>query len=362
MKKYLTLLITLTYALSYAQTNKVKAEDKLTLIFTGDFMGHKDQINAAYDKSSKTYKYDECFKYIKPFLSDADFTIGNLEVTLGVKPYSGYPQFSSPASYASAIKNAGVDVLVTANNHSCDKYKKGIEKTIHILDSLDIKHGGTYVSLEEKNKQGVIIIEKKGFKIAILNFTYGTNGLKPQAPNIINYLNKETIEQEVKIAQKAKVDEIIAFVHWGYEYKNLPNKEQKYLTKVFKDNGVNLIVGAHPHVLQPMEYHKDNFVAYSLGNFVSHQRTHPRDGGAILKLSLVKEQGKVKLKNAEYKLTWVYEPIVNGKKQYYVLPVSQYETYPQFFKLKKDYDKMKRFSKHARELLGKHNINVKEYN
>ena len=114
--------------------------NELSLLFIGDFMGHLDQINAAYDKVSGSYNYDSTFKKITPILSDADVTIGNLEVTLGVTPYSGYPQFSSPPAYAAAIKKSGVDVLVTANNHSCDKRKKGVEKTIAILDSLNIGH------------------------------------------------------------------------------------------------------------------------------------------------------------------------------------------------------------------------------
>lgn len=334
---------------------------ELSLLFIGDFMGHKDQINAAYNKETKKYNYTDSFKYIEKYLSDADLSIGNLEVTLGVKPYSGYPQFSSPASYASAIKNAGIDLLMTANNHSCDKKKEGLEKTIKILDSLKIKHTGTFIS--KKEKQTPLIIEKKGFRIAFLNYTYGTNGIPPTSPNVVNYLKKDVIIEDITIAKKAKVDEIIVFVHWGIQYKNMPSKKQKEWFSFFKSQGINIVIGAHPHVLQPIVFDKEkgNFVAYSLGNFISHQRTFPRDGGAILKLNLEKKNNKVVIKEAKYKYTWVYEPIENGKKKYYVLPVSDFENNLGFFKLKKDYDKMMRFVKHGRELYAKKNLNIIEY-
>lgn len=349
---------------------KEKLADQISLLFIGDFMGHMDQIKAAYNKETKTYEYDTCFSKIKPILSDADVTIGNLEVTLGVQPYSGYPQFSSPPSYATAIKNAGVDVLTTSNNHSCDKRKKGVEKTIKILDSLNIGHTGTFVNSIEKTKNPAYVIQKNNFKIAVISYTYGTNGLKPTAPNVVNYLDKKAIKKDIDyINNTIAPEQIIAFVHWGLQYKSLPNKNQKDMFAYFKSLGVNIVIGAHPHVLQPMKWNKitptnsqENLVVYSLGNFVSHQRTFPRDGGAVLKLSLIKdENNKVNIKEANYCLTWVYEPIVNGKKQYYVLPVDEYSKTPDFFTKKKDYDKMMRFAKHARTLLGKHNLNINEY-
>lgn len=361
MKKSILFIFLLSYFGLKAQSEH---HNELSLIFIGDFMGHKDQIDAAYNSITKTYDYDNCFRLMKKSLSDADITIGNLEVTLGnKKPFSGYPNFKSPASYAAAIKKAGVDVLVTSNNHSCDKGKKGLENTIKILDSLQIKHTGTFISEEQKQKKNPLILHKNGFTIALLNYTYGTNGLEPTSPNIVNYLDEKTILSDLKKVKEAAVDEVIVFVHWGLQYKNLPNKEQHKWYRFFKENGVRIIIGAHPHVVQPIVHHilDDSLVAYSLGNFVSHQRTFPRDGGAILKINLVKYKEKVFLNDASYKLTWVYEPVVNGKKHYYVLPVSEYEHNPGFFKQRKDYDKMMRYVKHARNLLKTHNVNVLEY-
>lgn len=337
-----------------------KNTKELSLIFVGDFMGHLDQINAAYNPKNKTYDYNDCFKYIKPILNDADITIGNLEVTLGTKPYSGYPQFSSPASYASAIKNAGVDVLMTANNHSCDKKKQGVEKTIKILDSLKILHTGTFINKMKKKLQTPLILIKNDFKLAFLNYTYGTNGILPTHPNIINYLDKKTIAEDVKNAKLLNPDEIIVFVHWGTQYKNLPSKAQKNWLSYFQSLGVHIVIGSHPHVLQPMIFKNDNLVVYSLGNFISHQRTFPRDGGAVFKLNLIKQKNKVKIKNATYNLTWVYEPTINGKKKYFILPIKDFENNSSEYLDKENYNKMMRFANHARKLLNKENIGVTE--
>ena len=346
----------------------LESSDEISLLFIGDFMGHLDQINAAYNKTLGVYNYNPTFKKIAPILSDADVTIGNLEVTLGVRPYSGYPRFSSPVSYASAIKQSGVDVLVTANNHSCDKRKKGLERTIAVLDSLNIGHTGTFVSEESKQTSPAYMIEKNNIKVAIVNYTYGTNGILPNLPNIVNYLEKEKISKDIDhINSVDKPDQIIAFVHWGDQYKSLPNKKQKEWFDYFKSLGVNIVIGAHPHVLQPMEWrpkttlNKESLVVYSLGNFVSHQRTFPRDGGAVLKLSLKKSDNGMEIKSVGYHLTWVYEFRSKGKKHYDILSVKDFEGDPSYFSRKSDYNKLVRFSRHARELLLKNNINVEEY-
>ena len=142
----------------------------------GDVMGHDTQIRSAYRSATNTFDYTPVFKYLQPSLGASDFTIANLEVTLGVKPYKGYPQFSSPAALAAGLKNAGVDILVTANNHSCDRRKTGIIRTLDILDSLEIPHTGTFRTEEEKAKQQPLILEQNNMRLALLNYTYGTNG------------------------------------------------------------------------------------------------------------------------------------------------------------------------------------------
>lgn len=344
-------------------------EQTIKLLFLGDIMGHGPQIKAAYNNEEKTYNYDINYQYVRDVLSDADVSIGNLEVTLGVPPYKGYPQFSSPPELARDTKFAGIDILVTANNHSCDKRKKGIEKTIEILDSLAIQHTGTFKSQKEKDSLGTLIINKKGFKIALLSYTYGTNGIPVPYPNVVNHLDEETIRKDIANAKAQNPDQIIAFVHWGNEYQYQASTYQKKWFNFIKGQGVNIVIGSHPHVVQPMEWDKDNntLVVYSLGNFVSNQRKFPRDGGALFELTLTKKDTKTSVSKAAYIATWVYKrkeknPYIVGHSgtDYMVLPINNFEYNPSFFTKKTDYDKMMRYTKHLRNLMKKNNQNVGE--
>jgi poly-gamma-glutamate synthesis protein (capsule biosynthesis protein) len=230
------------------------------------------------------------------------------------------------------------------------------------LDSLNIQHLGTYYSQNDKDSLSPLIIEKNNIKIALLSYTYGTNGLKPVSPNIVNYLDSSTIAADIKNAKALNPDIIIAYVHWGIQYKDKQSKRQEQWKNYFNTLGVKIIIGSHPHVVQPMKWNKSDtsLVVYSLGNFVSHQRTFPRDGGAVFKLTLVKNNNKIGIKDAKYALSWVYEPIVKGKKQYYILPVKEFENKPEFFLQKKHYDKMMRYTKHARNHFKSLNLNIGE--
>lgn len=343
----------------YAQN---KDANSVKLLFLGDIMGHGPQIKAAYDADTKTYSYDSNFKYIKNTFSQADFVIGNLEVTLGTKPYKGYPQFSSPPELASAIKDAGIDILGTANNHSCDRRKKGIVKTIDVLDSLHIQHFGTYVSDTTKETLNPLLIEKNNVKIALLNYTYGTNGIPVPAGTVVNLLDKNTISKDVAVAKALKPDEIIAFVHWGEQYKDLPSTSQKNWFAYFKSLGVNIVIGSHPHVVEPMLWDKldNSLVVYSLGNFISNQRTFPRDGGAVFELTLTKKEEKTTITSAHYLLTWVHKQVFNKELDYIVLPLEEFEYRKAYFQDVADYNKMKIYARHARKLLNEHNTNVFE--
>ena len=349
----------LSFQVFYAQQ---EVEKSIKLLFLGDIMGHGPQIKTAYNPLTKTYEYNPNFQYIQNILSDADFTLGNIEVTLGVKPYSGYPSFSSPPELASAAQRAGIDVLVTANNHSCDKRKKGVEKTIAVLDNLKIAHTGTFLNQAEKDSLNPLILEKNNFKIAILNYTYGTNGIPATYPNIVNLLDKKTIIKDILQAKNKNPDQIIAFVHWGFQYKDLPNQEQKDWFQFFKDNGVSIVIGSHPHVVQAMEWNKEqnSLVVYSLGNFISNQRTFPRDGGALFELTLTKKEGKTTITDANYQLIWVYKQEIATYTEYYVLPVNEFEFKEYYFHNSADYTKMMRFTKHARKLLDTNNQDITE--
>lgn len=354
----------LSLVLIFCQGLNAQNDDSKTikLLFLGDIMGHGPQIVAAYNPLTKTYDYNSNFKHIKNTFSQADIVIGNLEVTLGTKPFKGYPQFSSPPELAAAVKNAGVDVLGTANNHSCDRRKKGIIKTINVLDSLNIKHFGTYSSTHAKESSNPLLIEKDDIKIALLNYTYGTNGIPVPTGTVVNLLDKKTISEDIAIAKALQPDEIIAFVHWGQQYKDLPSASQKNWFAYFKSLSVNIVIGSHPHVVEPMLWNKkdNSLVVYSLGNFISNQRTFPRDGGVLFELTLAKTENRIEIQDAKYILTWVHKQIFENGMDYIVLPVEEFEYKEGYFHKKQDFEKMKRYAKHARSLLSKHNINISE--
>jgi len=341
-------------------------EKKLSLLFIGDIMGHDEQIWSAENRETHTFNYDTVFSFIKPIISEADIAIANFEVTLAGPPYMGYPQFSSPADLAVACKNAGIDYFVSANNHAADRGKKGIISTIDKLDSIGIPHTGTFLNQAERDSLCPLIIKKNGTRIALLNYTYGTNGIKVSEPVIVNMLDKELVTKDIAKA-KNEADFIILFLHWGTEYDTIPSPNQIDLAEYFFSIGVDLIIGSHPHVLQKMIWTKNNdggkegLVVYSLGNFVSNQRKPKTDGGTIVKIDLSTNDHKLKIINAGFYLTWVYTPIVKYRKQFYILPCSEFEQKPEFFTNQTDYIQMKKFITSSRNLLTKQNINIEEY-
>jgi poly-gamma-glutamate synthesis protein (capsule biosynthesis protein) len=339
-------------------------DNAITLIFAGDVMQHSPQFNGAL-RADGVYDFEPCFRLIKEEIAAADLAIANLEVSLAGKPYSGYPMFSGPDEIATDLKKTGFDVLVTANNHSCDKGAKGVERTVKMLDSFGIIHTGLFRSKEERAERYPLIVTVKNFRVAILNYTYGTNGMSAGAM-LVNMIDSAQIIEDIETAQLSSPDIIIAFMHWGDEYSRYPNNEQKNLTDMFFRNGVNLVIGAHPHVLQSMEKRYsadgrcDKLVAYSLGNFVSNQPFVNTDGGAILKVNILKDDTGVRISWAGYNLIWVYKPKENGKTRHYILPVADYENAPE--KLNATFQKnIKRFADNARTLLNKENIGVGEY-
>jgi poly-gamma-glutamate synthesis protein (capsule biosynthesis protein) len=341
--------------------------DKISLLFIGDIMGHDEQIWSAENRETHTYNYDDVFKYIKPVIKEADIAIANFEVTLAGSPYIGYPQFSSPAELSVACKNAGIDYLVTANNHAADRGRNGIINTINRLDSIGIPHTGTFLNSICRDSLTPLMIHRNGASIALLNYTYSTNGIKVAEPVIVNMLDKVSITSDINKAKKKKADIIILFLHWGTEYDTIPAKSQTDLAEYFQSLGVDMVIGSHPHVLQKMVVTKNNItgkdgiVVYSLGNFVSNQRKPKTDGGSMVKIELEKNGDKYFISNAGYYLTWVYTPIEKYRKKFFILPCSEFENKPDFFDKPEAFLLMKKFISDSRKLLNTQNINVTEY-
>ena len=338
---------------------------RLSLLFLGDIMQHDSQIADAWDAQQKRYDYNPCFADVVPYTQSVDLAIANLELTLAGKPYKGYPQFSAPDELLDALKNMGLDVLVTANNHCVDRGKAGVERTIKMLDSLRIPHTGTFADENEKKTLHPLIVEKNAFKLAILNYTYGTNGLPVSKPNIVNVINPEEIVKDLTYTKTLKTDLIIVFVHWGAEYQSMPSAWQKDLASLFFKNGAQLVIGAHPHVIQPMEWYKDKnqLVAYSLGNFVSGQRKRFTDGGAMIRVELSKVNHggtpSTTIDNAAYILQWVQR---DSQKNYHVWPIPTVEGNPGVLASEPaSAGAYKVFVDDSRGLLNKNNLGVLEY-
>jgi poly-gamma-glutamate synthesis protein (capsule biosynthesis protein) len=224
-----------------------------------------------------------------------------------------------------------MDILVTANNHCVDTGKKGLERTIDMLDSLRIPHTGTFKEEVDRLNDHPLLIEKDSFRLSILNYTFSTNGLPVANPNVVNRIDTARIRNDLIKAKDQKPDITVVFLHWGVEYQSLPNAQQKMVTEFCFANGAQLVIGAHPHVLQPMEWRKDKnqLVAYSLGNFVSGQRKRYTDGGSVLYLELEKIKHKpdssvTMIDSAGYLLEYVYRT-TDARKKYYVMPAPTVE-------------------------------------
>lgn len=359
----------LTLCLLFAGISGVRAQDttRISLLFAGDVMGHDSQIASAYESSAGKYDYSPCFRYITPFTSAADLSIANLEVTLAGPPYKGYPQFSSPDALAHQLQASGFDALVTANNHCVDRGKKGIERTIAQLDSMRMPHTGTFIDSTANVLQTPLMIRRNGFHLALLNYTYGTNGIPVPKGSIVNLLDTAVMRRDIEVAKALKPDAIIVFTHWGTEYQSLPEARQINLTEFCFRHGVQLVIGAHPHVIQPMQWRKDKnqFVAYSLGNFVSGQRKRYTDGGAMAyieleKVSFAPDSSVTRIDKAEYLLQWVYRT-ADVHKDYYIIPVLEGDVSAQsFIKDAASAGAFKTFVEDSRLLFRKHNVNVGE--
>jgi len=301
--------------------------DTLTLMFIGDVMSHMPQVDAARLPDG-TYDYAPCYRFLAPYIASADICFANMEVPLAGAPYSGYPQFSCPDAMMSQLFDAGVDVFLTANNHTCDKGAKGIRRTIHVMDSLGIPHVGTYLDSTDFQQRNPLMVERDGFRVAVLNYTYGTNGIPAPNPFIVNMLDSAAIARDIARARELKADYIVVMPHWGIEYERKQNKGQKGYANYMYECGADMVIGGHPHVVQPITLENKNeygvaqrVTAYSLGNFVSNQRKRYTDGGIIVKCEIVRDtNGTVRVTNYEYLPYWVYKGVCQGKYQYHILP------------------------------------------
>ena len=295
------------------------------MLFVGDLMQHQAQIDAAR-RPDGSYEYSHCFSLVKERISRADLAIGNLEVTLGGEPYRGYPQFSAPDEYLYAIKEAGFDILGTANNHSLDRRRKGLERTLALIDSAGLTSLGTYRDAADRTRRYPLIVEKHGLRIALLCATYGTNGIATTPPNIVNSLDRAELAADIHRARSLAPHAIIALVHWGNEYQQQPSAEQRDLARWLISQGVDHVIGSHPHVVQPIElvphdeHPTQHAIVYSLGNYVSNMSIPHGDVGLAVELTLEQIGPTTRLKSLHPTLVYTERAALSRTGDFRIIP------------------------------------------
>nr|WP_312578572.1 CapA family protein [Sedimentibacter sp.] len=316
---------------------------------TGDIMFHPSQLEGAYDSATGTYDFKNSFREVKSIFQEADLAIANFEGTTAgntVYEYQGYPLFNAPDEVLDAIKDAGFDVLSTVNNHCLDTRKAGIIRTIEQIQKRGMDSIGTY---EEKPEHRVLIKDVKGIKIAFIAYTEMVNGLESlltaeELDYMVNIVDETKIKEDIEYAKEQNADVIIAFMHWGNEYSRVESQNQDNLADMMFTEGVDIILGSHPHVIQPskiLDYNgKKKFVTYSMGNFLSNQRVETlkpygldesvakyTEDGLIVNIEIEKkgETGEVSIKNIDYIPLWVYKGVnEKGKTEHVVYPIMGY--------------------------------------
>jgi poly-gamma-glutamate synthesis protein (capsule biosynthesis protein) len=246
------------------------------------------QVESARQEDS-SIDFRTSFAGIKSHFDRADIAIVNLETTISHNSrYSGYPCFASPAEYADALAWLGVDVALLANNHCCDKGARGVLSTIAKLDTLGIAHTGLFHCAEDSLRNSILRFERNGIKLSLLNYTYGTNGNPIPKGCAVNLIDTLKMANDIAAASVG-ADCVVACVHWGYEYQRQPSRSQRQLAQLLHRNGVDIVVGSHPHVVQPYAATESEITIFSLGNFVSNQRDRYTDGGLLAEIEIVKE-------------------------------------------------------------------------
>jgi len=289
----------------------------VTLTAVGDILLHGRVYGGLRKKSD--YNFTEQLKNVSGLLGKTDLTVANLESIIAGKEIglTSFPKFNAPVEIGYSLKEMGVNLVTIANNHALDRGEEGLLMSIANLEEIGLEYDGAYKSFEDRDR--LRIFKKNGLKICFISYTYGTNGIKipEQKPYLVNSLRKTSTLKIVKELRRIKnkniADVIVVSLHFGEEYHLNPSSKQRELAASLSDAGADVIIGHHPHVLQPPEWIENSrgtktFVAYSLGNFLSGQNGLYRQIGASLSLSISKPDKKYKgilIENPKYNLTFV---------------------------------------------------------
>lgn len=324
-------------------------EGELTLRSVGDVLIH-DRVSYLADTESPVYQdtvqqmneagfdsetfntdaaYDfmPMLAYIQPYIEYADISMANLEVIAASPqlPVSGYPQFSAPHEIIQNLKAVGFDIVSNATNHTLDWYGEGAHYSLQNLQEADMMYVGSYDSWEDYNTPR--IIEANGISVGFLNYSYGTNGMPVPAGEeyLISLIDVPLMVAEVE-ALNQQVDAVVVSLQLGEEYGTLPNDEQFYVFQALSDAGAKLILGGHPHVLQPMDWYNDGdtFAIYSQASFLSGQRDLDNKQGGITEVTFKKDEtGEVSVTNPKFMP--IFNLGVEAEKMYQVVPYADIE-------------------------------------
>lgn len=330
LKFQMAVFLTLSAALLIPGIHVSAADTKtVELTAVGDDLIHSPIYKAC--KTKKGYNFDSLFEHIKKDIQASDISVINQETILVDRNYSGYPSFGSPKAVADAVAKAGFNVVTHATNHTLDRGTGAITGTLKYWNQRypNIKVLGIHKNKTASNK--ITVVKKNGIRIAMLNYTYGLNGRrlpsgKSYMVDLLTSKNKTKIKKDIKAAKKCS-DFVIVFAHWGTEYRYSPDASQKNWTNFFLNNGVNILIGTHPHVLEPYKMLKGKnghkmLVYYSLGNFVSSQNRVPRLLGGMAKITIAKDSKGTYVKN--YTMEPLVTHISKNRKSYTVYKLNDY--------------------------------------
>lgn len=309
-----------------------------TLCVAGDLVMHIPIINSC--RTDDGYDFTGLFDEARPYYESADYAAACIETTFNGPPYSGFPQFCAPDQLAGDLKSVGLDLLSTASNHSLDTWFSGLTRTLDVLDGAGLDHVGTYRTQEERNT--VKVIDVGGIRLAVLAYTYGTNGLpKDEHPYCVNVfttdymtncgvIDYELLKSDLARARQTDADAIAVFMHWGQEYATSPSAQQRELADFLFENGATLVLGGHVHVPQPMELRelpdgRTGFLCYCLGNLISNQHDRYTNLTAAVSLELTKdgETGAVTVSDAEYVPMYMLHPDASADGRYHLLDLNR---------------------------------------
>ena len=336
-----------TGAVGSAATDPPAADAVFTLVASGDVVSHITNTKSA-KLPDGSYDYLPQFTEVAGLLSDADYTLVNLEAPVAGEQYgyNGFPTFNAPINLAQTMKKIGVDLVVTANNHAMDNGLQGITDNLDNLDKIGLDHTGTYRSEEESTKP--FIKDINGIKVGFVAFTFAPDFIPVPNDYSINLNSTKQIRAKIKDAREAGAEMIVFHVHWGKEYTEYPSQPQMDRYKVLEEEGVDIVIGSHPHRLQPIEIRqieyqgkkKNQAVIWSTGNLYQGQ-TKLRDYinvGSIFKLKVERKNGIISVNSLDYELIYNLRWIdAQGDEMYKIIPeakMDQYQTeFPNNYKI-----------------------------